>query len=392
MKQPSLPFRFLLPLTILIATSVASPLRAAEFLITDFGAVGNNAFDNAPVINGLIASLPPEGGVIVIPPGDFRINSVILVNNRNNVTIRGVNYGQRSNVDPWPAGVAGPAGGSKIILGAGVLSGITIYGSSADISGLTIRDLAIQGGDGGVQQTGIFVDRANFDTRIMGVSCINLRKGVFIRNAARAMIQDCWLAECRSPLQMIGGWDNKVADSSFGGQVGGIACDLSGQTRLIFTGNVIFPDADTGLALTGADTCNVSHNTITGWFTGLVQIEGNMNTFTSNFVSGVLTPGGSWPTDPLGRDGWYGLIRVSGNDNTVASSSVLSWQPVNHVRVRNHSGARNTFRNLWIGANGSNKKLFVNASSSTWARITKCGWSSEIDLNGSATARVTYDP
>ena len=368
------------------------PASAAEFLITDSGAIGNNSFDNAPLINSLISSLPPEGGVIVIPPGDFRINSPIVINGKNNVTIRGVNYGQRSNVDPWPGGVAGPAGGSKLIIGSGVLSAITVYGSSADISGLVIRDLAIQGGDGGVYQTGIYIDRANADTRILDVSCINMKKGIFIRNASRATIGDCWLAECQSPLQMIGGTDNKVVDSSFGGQTGGVACDFNTQTRLLFAGNVIFPDANTGLFLTQANNCNIVGNTITGWFTGLVQIEGDMNSFTNNFVSAALDPGGNWPADPQSRDLWYGLIRISGNDNLVAACNILSWQPTDHVRIRNNSGARNTFRSLYIAANGSNKKIFVNNASTTAARITKSGWNTEVDLNGSPTARATYDP
>jgi hypothetical protein len=375
-----------------LVAGMAAPLHAAEFLITDHGAVGNNSFDNAPVINNLINALPAEGGVIVIPAGDFRIHSPIQIGGKSNVTIRGINYGQRSNVDPAPPGVAGPAGGSKIILGTGVQHGIAVFNGSPSIGGLIVRDLAIQGGDGPLYQTGIFIDRGNSATRIINVSCINTEKGAFIRDANRAVIEDCWIGECQSPLHLMTGQDNLVADSSFGGQPGGVCCDLNGQQRLIFSGNVIFPDANTGLFLTQSESCNISHNTITGWFTGLVQIEGNMNTFTNNNVTAVLEPGGSWPADPLGRDDQYGLIRISGNDNTVSSSIVMSWQPANHVRVRNHSGDRNLFRNLYIAANGSNRKIFVNSPSTTWTRITLSGWPSEIDLNGSATARITYDP
>ena len=375
----------------LIPIACAPQANAAEFLIP--AGNGNNSTDNAPVINGIIANLPPEGGVIVIPAGEFLIRSPIDLAGKNNVTIRGINYGQRSNDDVAVAGVsAPPACGSKIILGPGVGQGIRAANGSPAISGLIIRDLAIQGGDGPGFQTGISIDCPNSGTRVMDVSCINLEEGAFIRAADHAVIEDCWLAECRSPLFLLTGSDNRVADSSFGGQPQGIACKFEGQQRLMFTGNGIFADGHTGILLKTCDNCNVSHNTVTGWFTGLVQVEGNMNTLVNNNITGVLDKQGNWPADPQGRDDQFGLVRVTGNDNLVASSVVMSWQPVNHVRIRNHSGDRNVFRNLYIAANASTRKIFVNAAATTATRITHCGWQTDIDLNGSATATVTYDP
>src|SRR5207247_5740635 len=129
------------------------------------------------VINSLIAKFGSSGGTIIIPAGDFRINSPIVVTNRNFVTIRGINFGQRSNVDPTPAGVFAPAGGSKIILGAGVTNGIAVYDTGPQTQGLTIKDLNISASDGVVYQIGIFINHSNRWTRISDVSCINLKKG-----------------------------------------------------------------------------------------------------------------------------------------------------------------------------------------------------------------------
>src|SRR5439155_14091119 len=84
-------------LAVLVLTAVARLACAqmqGEYLITDYGAKGDNSFDNAPVINSVIAKFGSSGGTILIPAGDFRINSPIVVTNKNNVTIRGVNYGQ----------------------------------------------------------------------------------------------------------------------------------------------------------------------------------------------------------------------------------------------------------------------------------------------------------
>src|SRR5438128_1767171 len=97
-----------LVLTAAVGLSARAQMQG-EYLVTDYGAKGDNAFDNAPIINSLIAKFGSSGGTIIIPPGDFRVNSPIVISN-NYVTIRGVNYGQRSNVDPTPPGVFGPAG------------------------------------------------------------------------------------------------------------------------------------------------------------------------------------------------------------------------------------------------------------------------------------------
>lgn len=360
-----------------------------EFLITDHGAKGDNVRDNAPVINSLIAKFGASGGTILIPEGDFRINSPVIVN-KNHVTIRGVNYGQRSNVDP-SSGVFAPAGGSKLILGAGVLRGIEVPAGGPQIDGLTIKHLAVQGSDGGVFQTGISVERANRWTRIHDVNCINMRKGVYVRQATQAHVDSCWLAECEAPLHLDTGSDCIVTDNSLGGQPGGVTCDIHAHQRLVFTGNVIFPDGYAGLWLTDCHNCNVSGNTITNWYTGLVQIEGNMNSITDNNISAVLA-GPGWPSDPRARDGLYGLVKITGNDNVCAANTIMSWQPAGDTRVHIAAGDRNVLRNLTIGANASGRKIFINGNLTNSTRITHCGVAAEIDLSGSASARVEYDP
>lgn len=358
-------------------------------LITDYGAKGDNFFDNAPILNSLISGFGPEGGTLLIPAGDFRINSPVIV--KSNVTVRGINFGQRSNVDPSPAGVAGPPGGSKLILGAGVTSGILVPPQAPAVSGLAIRNLAFLGSDSSVYQVGISIDRANEFTCIEEVSCINLKKGVFLREAVKATVMKCWLAECENPLHLDTGRECMVADNLLGGRPGGVTCDFHAQDRLVFTGNNVFPDGHTVLWLTASNNCNVSHNMFTSWYTGMIQIEGNMNLFSHNTLTAVLL-NGAWLPDPRGRDGFYGMVRVSGNDNVCESSTLYSWQPEGDCRIHCASGDRNVFRNLDIGALGSSRKIFVNGGLTSWTRITRCGLQSEIDLGGSSTARVRYDP
>jgi hypothetical protein len=55
--------------------------------ITEYGAVGNDSTNNATAIQAAIDALPANGGVLVVPPGIFRVGSALTL--RNGVTIQG---------------------------------------------------------------------------------------------------------------------------------------------------------------------------------------------------------------------------------------------------------------------------------------------------------------
>lgn len=87
-----------------------------EYVITQYGAVGDGKSDCSVIINKLIEDLPASGGVIVIPEGDFVLDNPILIK-KNFVTIKGLNPGMRSNIDVANVEeLFGPGGGSKLIL------------------------------------------------------------------------------------------------------------------------------------------------------------------------------------------------------------------------------------------------------------------------------------
>ena len=361
----------LILLAILALPASALAQVRGEFLISNYGAKGDGSFDNAPIINSLVNGLPASGGTIVIPHGDFRINSAIIVT-KNYVTIRGLGRG------------------SKLIVGTGVHEGIVVTSGTPRLSGLTVRDLRIDGADASVPQTGILVDRANDGTHLNNVTCTNLKTGVFLRESDAGRVVNCYLAQCESALHMLGGLNGVVARNQFGGYSGGVAVDLEGLNRVQFTGNVIMPDGYTSLWIRGSDNCNISGNIITTWYAGCIEVQGNMNSITGNNISAVLV-NGNWLADPRGRDSLYGLIRIAGNDNVCATNTIMSWQPVNDIRVNVLSGDRTTLRDLTIAANASDKRINIYPAT-TAARITHCGYASEIQLNGNASARVAYDP
>lgn len=376
-------------LALLLVSASRAFAANGEYLITDYGANGNGTFDNKTVIQNLINNMPATGGTIVIPHGQFRINSPIDIT-KSFVTIRGLNYGQRSNVDvAIPGIVHHPAGGSKLIVGTGNTVGIRVPNASGRISGVTIKDLAIQGIDGPLYQHGIRVERPNDGLHIENINTINMEKGIYVFDMDAGRISGCWLAEVQSPLHLDFGRQCIVNDNHFGGQSGGISVDISRHDHLNFTGNVIFPDGYTGLWMTQASNNQISGNIISGWFTGLIIIEGNMNSIVGNNIQ-ATTLNGSWPADPRGRDGFWGLIRLLGNDNMLASNIIMSWQPENHTRVHVAQGSRNQIYDNYIAAIGSTRKIVVNGTTTDNTRIVNSAVSGEID--GAQYARVQYSP
>ena len=360
----------ILIITMLMGSVAAHAQVRGEYLITNYGAKGDGSFDNAPIINSLINSLPTYGGSIVIPHGDFRINSNISIPaGKNYVTIRGLGRG------------------SRIILGTGAGAGIDVPSDPVRISGLTIRDLRISGSDWSVYQTGILVSRFSDGAHFNNVICDNLKTGIFMNGSDAPRIVSCWVEQCESAIRLTGGLNQLVCNNHFGGYSGGVTCEFAGLNHLQFTGNVIVPDGYTCVWLNGSDNCNIAGNTITTWYTGAIVVQGNMNTVVGNNLKADLV-NSSWLPDPHGRDGLYGLIFVSGNDNLIASDALFSWQPINDTRVNINSGDRNILRDLTIAANDSNKKIVVGGANAT--RITHCGYATEIQPNGST--HITYDP
>ena len=361
-------------LTALLLVAACIPADAqvrGEFLLTNHGGKGDGVFDNAPVLNTLIDQLPNTGGSIVIPHGDFRIGAPVVVR-KSFVTIRGLG---RS---------------SRLVVGSGVADGILVPDEATRISGVVLRDFHIAGTDWGIYQTGLKIDRGNDGIHVDQMNFTQLSRGIFIRASDALQVTGCNVSQSQSSLFLAGGIMGVVTRNRFSGYSGGITVELADLDRLQFSSNIISPDGHTALQLRNAHNCNLSGNSIRTWYTGAVEIDGNMNCLSGNQLSAVQV-NGQWLPDPRGRDGLWGLVRIAGNDNSITAGSILSWQPENDIRVNVTGGERTTLRDLTIGAVGSNKKINVDPAAN-WPRITHCGWPQETNLNGNPTARVIYDP
>ena len=231
-RLPQLPSSVSRLLVCLILSSLAVSGMAAsasvqpsgQYLITDYGAVGNGKFDNAPIINGIISRLPAAGGTIRIPIGEFVIDSPLLITSCN-VTIQGVNRGWRSNVDLPVPGLTGLGGGSKLILGPQAECAIEVPirqrmpdGQANRVTGIAIRDLNICGAGSSAGQTGVDIDQDGDGLVIDNISCINLGQGLLIKSADATRISDCLIAECRTCVSVLYSIQTMLTNCDFGGQ------------------------------------------------------------------------------------------------------------------------------------------------------------------------------
>ena len=318
-----------------------------EYVVTDFGAIGDGVTDCSEAFKKAIAALPAGGGCIVVPEGEFLLNSPILIE-RNYVTIRGVNNGLRSNIDVDSGELTSPGGGSKLLLGTAsyaiqVPSISNVDGSVNRISGVTIENLLISGGKSN-KGTGIYIQHDNDGLRITNVVGINLNYGI-VANAADAMIIDnCWISEVANSIQMTNGIQNMITNCQLGAQPSGVTVNLTNQENFVFEGNHVYPNGSNNIKLTGCNYANISNNNFQSYYVGIIDLSGDNNLVNGNII---------WmreSSDQVAKGLDYGVIRVMGDDNMVSSNSIsCDWVAVsNPVTINVPEGNGNRFSDLKI--------------------------------------------
>lgn len=342
-----------------------------EYVITQYGAVGDGKSDCSVIINKLIEDLPASGGVIVIPEGDFVLDNPILIK-KNFVTIKGLNPGMRSNIDVANVEeLFGPGGGSKLILrkakyGIQIPKIPDVGGNKNRISGVEIKNLMISGGTIN-NGTGIFVEYDNDRCLISNIIGINLNYGIVAHSADAMIIQDSWICEVQNSIEMIDGIQNMISNCQLGAQPSGVTCKLVNQENFLFTNNHIYPDGSKNLVLTNSERVNISNNNFKSYYVGILDVEGNNNLVNGNIFWLV----GALDNQLLGHDGDYGIIRIAGNSNMLTSNTITcEWNNAvkNPVTVCSVQGTGNLFSNLLIENQNSTKVFLVNES----AKIYNC--------------------
>ena len=134
-----------------------------------------------------------------------------------------------------------------------------------------------------------------------------------------------------------------------------------------------------GIEIRQSQYCTVSNCLISGWYTGLIDVQGDHNTLLGDSISAIDQGQRGWPPDPLGRDGSYGLIRISGVGNSFQASSIVSSQPTNDVRVHCAAGQATRLSDLNISGTGSTRKVVVD-DDSLGTVILNCAEANEMSI------------
>lgn len=357
-----------------------------EYVITDYGAIADGKTDCGPVFNKIMATLPASGGSIVIPEGEFLLNTPITLN-KNYVTVRGLNTGLRSNVDVNNPGLQSTGGGSKLIIGT-ALSAINIpvlpdvNGSKNRISGIVIKDLMISGGTS-THGTGINILQDNDGIRISNFIGINLTTGIYSSSSDAMNISSCWISECKNSIYLANGIQNTITNCQLGAQPGGITVRLDNQQNFSFTGNQVYPDGDVNLQLNNSSYVNVSSNNFQSYYVGMIESTNSDYNLISSNVFWLRIP--SVPARQLrGLTNDYGVVRISGNGNLLSANTMTcNWSNpnTNPVTIRSLSGTANSFQGIKISDISSSRVLYVNETS----EIINCVPSSKVYVDGDPT-------
>jgi inulin fructotransferase (DFA-I-forming) len=320
--------------------------------------VGDPAEDIGEVINSIIADIKVRqtvtetggkpGAVIYIPPGDFRLRTQVLID-ISFLRIEGSGHGFTSssirfNVpeDEWPDLHELWPGGSRILVDiplggdAEESRGAAFYverSGSPRISSVEFSNFCIDGlhfaADGSQLhpentyvngKTGIHVANANDSFRITGMGFIYLEHALTIYNADALSIHDNFIAECGNCIELRGwGQASKVTDNLVGAGFRGHSIYAENHGGLLITANNVFPRGASSVRLHGVTRSSITNNRLHSFYPGMVVLEAGSseNLVASNHLLRDHEPWTPFFGVDNGLDDLYGLLRVSGSNNSV---------------------------------------------------------------------------
>ena len=200
--------------------------------------------------------------------------------------------------------------------------------SSVEFSNFCIDGLHFSGGRPGDNpensyvngKTGIYVADANDSFRITGMGFVYLEHALTIYNADALSIHDNFIAECGSCIELRGwGQASKVTDNLLGAGFRGHSIYAENHGGLLITANNIFPRGASSVHLEGVTRSSVTNNRLHSFYPGMVVLTANSseNLVASNHFLRDHEPWTPFLGVDNGLDDLFGLLRISGSNNSV---------------------------------------------------------------------------
>lgn len=363
--------------------------------------VGNPSEDVGEVINSIIADIKDRqtvtdannggkpGAVIYIPPGDYHLRTQVLID-VSFLRIHGSGHGFTSssirfNVpeDEWPGLHELWPGGSRIIVDIPPTAdgeeskGAAFYVersgspriSSVEFSNFCIDGLHFDPDGSGLHpentyvngKTGIYVANANDSFRITGMGFVYLENALTIYNADALSIHDNFIAECGSCIELRGwGQASKITDNLVGAGFKGHSIYAENHGGLLVTANNVFPRGASSIHFVGVTRSSVTNNRLHSFYPGMLILAANSseNLVATNHFLRDHEPWTPFLGVDNGLNDLYGLLRVSGSNNSVIGnhfSEVIDSQSIRPtgatpVIIRLTSGVGNFVSNNHVVA------------------------------------------
>lgn len=340
--------------------------------------VGNPYEDIGEVINSIIADIKSRqtdtdvnkggkpGAVIYIPPGDYHLGSQVVIDisylkimgSGHGFTSSSIRFNTSENEwadlhELWP-------GGSRILVDIPLevndeeYKGAAFYverSGNPRISSVEFSDFCIDGlhfiedGSGETNpentytngKTGIYVASACDSFRITGMGFVYLEHGITIYHADALTIHDNFIAECGNCIELRGwGQASKITDNLIGAGFKGYSIYAQNFGGLLITANNVFPRGASSIYFDGVTRSSITNNRLHSFYPGMAVFRGNCS---ENLVSSNHFLRDHEPWTPFlgidnGLDDLYGLLYISGNNNSVIAnhfSEVINTQNIKPV-------------------------------------------------------------
>lgn len=339
--------------------------------------IGNAHQDIGEVINSIIDDIKTrqiqtdinEGGkpgaVIYIPPGDYHLTTQVvidisylkIVGSGHGFTSSSIRFNTPQNEwadwhELWP-------GGSRILVDLTPQVGDEEHSAAAfyikrdgnpRISSVEFADFCIDGlhfvGDSDPEnsyvngKTGIYIASAQDSFRITGMGMIYLEHGAVIYNADALSIHDNFLAECGNCIELRGaGQASKITDNLIGAGYNGYSIHAENFGGLLVAANNVFPRGSSSVHFSGVVRSSITSNRFHSFYPGMLVLENNCseNMISSNHFFREREPWGPMQKYDNGLDDLYGLLYISGNNNSIVANHISETIEAQYIKP---SGAR----------------------------------------------------
>lgn len=327
---------------------------------------GDPSEDVGAVINSIIANIKRRqtdrdlkdggkpGAVIAIPPGDYRLRTQVLID-VSYLRIEGAGHGFTSSsiryntpaqeleswheiwpggsrilvdIPPQPEGDA-TAGAAFLVRRAGNPRISSVEFANFCIDGLHFT--AEPGAPGEAEnsyrngRTGIHIASANDSFRITGMGLIYLEHGIVAEDADAMSIDNNFVAECGSCIELRGmGQASRIANNLIGAGYRGHSIHAENHGGLLVSANNVFPRGASSLQFAGVVRSSVTGNRFHSFYPGMLILDGGCaeNLIGSNHFLRDREPWAPMTGYDNGLDDRFGLLQVNGSNNSVIGNHI----------------------------------------------------------------------